>query len=69
MRPDDRLLRLTDVANITGLSRSSIYNMIAERRFPPAVRLGHRTVRWSETSVQEWIQSLPVAEPRRPHNR
>jgi prophage regulatory protein len=69
MQGSDRLLRLTDVVALTGVSRSSIYNMIAEKRFPPAVRLGHRTVRWSETAVRKWIQSLPIAETRCPRNR
>jgi prophage regulatory protein len=38
-----------------GLSRSSIYVAIAEKRFPQPVHLGARAVGWLESEVDEWL--------------
>ncbi len=49
-----RVLRLPQVLAVTGLGRSMIYQMEAEGRFPPRVRIGARAVGWVESEVQEW---------------
>lgn len=51
----DRLIRVTDVMNITSLSRTQIYRLMAEGDFPKQTRLSHRVSCWSERAVQEWI--------------
>lgn len=48
-----RLIRLPEVLNKTGLSRSRLY---ADESFPKRVRLGTRGVAWVEAEVDEWIQ-------------
>ena len=53
----DKLLRLPEVKNRTGLSRSTIYNRIADGTFPKSVSLGQRAVGWIEAEVDEWIKS------------
>ncbi len=60
----ERYLRLSEVTNITGLSRSSIYNMMTENRFPLALRLGVRSVRWREADVVTWLRARPAIELR-----
>lgn len=52
----ERLLRLSDVIDRTGLSRSSIYLKIGEGKFPPNVNLGSRSVGWIESEIDAWIQ-------------
>ena len=47
-------LRLRDVKLETGLSRSSIYRMIALHRFPAPVRIGERASAWLASEVREW---------------
>jgi len=54
--PRDRLLRLPQVEGTIGFQKSTIYKMIAEGRFPKPVRLGTRTVAWSEAAVLQWVQ-------------
>ena len=49
-----RFLRLPEVKNITGLSKSSIYARIVERSFPAPVPLGGRAVGWIEEEVNQW---------------
>ena len=38
-----RFLRLREVMQLTGLSRSAVYKLMEERRFPPNVPLSFRT--------------------------
>lgn len=49
------ILRLPQVKARTGLSRSAIYAKMAEREFPPSIRLGKRAVGWDSGSIQSWI--------------
>ena len=49
-----RLLRLSDVESLVGLSRSMIYRLISERRFPPQTRVGPRAVRWRAADILAW---------------
>jgi prophage regulatory protein len=53
--PPTRLLRLPQVSDLTGLSRTSIYRLERSGAFPRRVRLGLRTVAWHESSVVAWI--------------
>lgn len=48
------LLRLKAVQQITGLSRSTIYELIAKKQFPRQVRLSERTVAWVAADVERW---------------
>lgn len=52
----DQILRLPQVQQVTGLSKSSIYAFVKEGKFPPPVQLSARAVGWSSSSVQEWIR-------------
>ena len=55
----DRLLRIADVQEMTGLSRASVYKMVADGRLPPPVRLSSRCVRWRESELEATIDALP----------
>ncbi len=49
------ILRLPSVLQITGLSRSTIYAMMAEGIFPKPIKLGKRAVGWKDTDVAAWV--------------
>jgi len=51
-----RIIRLPEVTNLTGISRSNIYDHIKKGKFPKQINLGARSVGWVESEVQEWIQ-------------
>ncbi|WP_342665488.1 AlpA family transcriptional regulator [Marinomonas ushuaiensis] len=51
-----RVIKLKDVINTTGLSRSSIYAYMAKDEFPKPIQLGPRAVAWVQEEVQEWLQ-------------
>lgn len=59
-----RLLRLQDVCRTTGLCRSMIYRMEAEKRFPQRVKIGHRAVGWVEQEVAQWVADRIVLSRR-----
>lgn len=52
-----RLLRLRQVINLIGISRSSIYQLERDGRFPKRVAIGPRSVAWRESEILEWIAS------------
>lgn len=54
--PRDRLVRLPEVEGMTGCKKSTIYQMIADGRFPKPLRLTGRMVAWPETAVLQWVQ-------------
>ena len=49
------ILRLPDVKKRTGLSRSQIYALIQQRKFPRQIELGMRAVGWLESDISSWI--------------
>lgn len=50
-----RIIRLKEVIDSTGLSRSTIYKHISEGSFPKPVGLGDRCVGWVEQEIHDWI--------------
>lgn len=51
----DRMLRRKEVEQITGRSRSAIYEGMAAGTFPKPVKIGARAVAWPESVIREWI--------------
>lgn len=51
----ERFLRLGEVKDRTGLSRSTIYSWIKLGQFPASHSLGNRLVGWLESEVASWI--------------
>ena len=52
-----RLLRLTDVRERVPYSRSTIYQLIAQGKFPKPINIGERAVAWLESEIDAWIQA------------
>lgn len=51
-----RILRLPDVLQRTGLSRSQIYRLVTLGSFPTQIQLGDRASGWIEAEVEKWLQ-------------
>jgi len=56
---DVEILRRPEVERLTGLSRSTIYGMLAKQAFPKPIRIGKRAVGWKRLAVEEWLSSRP----------
>jgi prophage regulatory protein len=51
------ILRCREVMRRTGLSRATIYRLMARGQFPCQVRISDAAVGWSEAEVEEWVRS------------
>ncbi|ATH77118.1 AlpA family transcriptional regulator [Halomonas sp. 141] len=51
----NRLIRIKDVMDRTGLARSTVYKYISLGQFPQPIKLGTRAVAWVEREVEAWI--------------
>lgn len=60
------ILRRPRVEALTGLSRSSLYDLIRQGRFPAPVQLTEKSVGWREAEVLAWIESRPSTRPTPP---
>jgi prophage regulatory protein len=49
------ILKLPNVTQRTGKSRSSIYLGVSQGTFPKPISLGPRAVGWIESEVEDWI--------------
>lgn len=52
-----RLLRLNDVRERTGLSTSTIYELVAAGAMPSPIRISARTTAWIEAEIEAFIRS------------
>jgi prophage regulatory protein len=67
-----QFLRLHDVKAITGLAKSTVYEMIRDKSFPAPVKLGPRSVGWVRDEIKQWaadrvfFSRLPTTRNRKP---
>ena len=54
-------VRMPSVLRMTGLGRSTIYRLIAEKKFPRPVRIGDRAVAWRQTDLDSWSKALEAS--------
>jgi len=56
---DKRLIRIREVIRLIGISKSYIYQLVSQGKFPKPVTLvpGGKSVAWLESEVLEWIDS------------
>ncbi|GIU20067.1 hypothetical protein TUM4261_42720 [Shewanella sp. c952] len=50
-----KIIRLKELTAKTGLSRSTVYELIASDQFPKQFPLGPRCVGWVEQEVDDWL--------------
>ena len=50
-----KIIKLPEVIKITTLSRSSIYALAQQRRFPAPIKLSERAVGWLASDVEAWL--------------
>jgi prophage regulatory protein len=58
--PLSGLLTANELVALTRLSRTSIYRMTRQGRFPPSYSLGNGHIRWREDEVRAWLAALPT---------
>lgn len=56
-----KYLRRRAVEELTGLSRSTIYDLMSKGQFPRPVKLTRKAVGWPSDVVEGWMKSRPSA--------
>ena len=51
------IIRLPEVLARTGLSRSTVYNLVNQGAFPKQLQLGARSSGWVEEEIEHWLQA------------
>jgi len=59
--PDSANVRLSTVIGITGLSKSSIYRMEREGRFPSKINIGLSGIGWNVGALRRYLRSRGAA--------
>lgn len=54
-RAERRIYRLRHVMDATGFGRAWIYQLMADGKFPKAIRIGKRAVGWDGSLVDQWV--------------
>lgn len=57
LMPDNRLIKIKQVSDITSLSRSTIYRLIHAGTFPQKIHQGPRAVAWSYNDIMQWVEA------------
>jgi len=53
----NKIIKLTDVQNITTFSRSTIYRLISQDKFPKQIKLSERSAGWIEQEVLDYLDN------------
>lgn len=57
VQQQEKFLRFGAVAEMIGLSRSTIWRMEQEGKFPKRVQLGSKSVAWRQSDLTAWMSS------------
>ena len=57
----EKLLRLPQVLNTVGISKSTLYQLVARGDFPKPIKIGQRTSAWPESAIRQWIEQRIAA--------
>jgi len=52
---EDRYIRIKELAVMLGISKSTIYRLVQENKFPKQFRLTERTSVWRLSVINQWI--------------
>ena len=60
-RPERRILRVTDLMALLGLSRTTIWRMRRVGEIPQPIRIGANAIGWPDDVIAEWLAKRPKA--------
>ena len=58
----ERFIRMDDLSNKVGLSRSQIYKLIQNEAFPRQLKIGSRISVWKESDIDTWMSEMDPIE-------
>ena len=57
-----QILNVSEVAKLTGLSRTTIWRLERRGEFPPRRNITPHRVGWFEHEIEEWVETRPICE-------
>lgn len=54
-----KLIRIRELVRWLGLSRTTIWRLERDGRFPARIRTSARLVAWSEADIEAWLANQP----------
>ena len=63
MNDINRLIRISDVMQLTSLSRAHLWRLMKAGKFPAAVELSSRSRAWRLDEVNAWIERKSAERP------
>lgn len=63
----EKILRIREVVDRTGLSRPTVYRLAQSGRFPRQVQLSPQCVGWKESEIEAWIEARQPTTPTTSH--
>lgn len=66
VRPLLRVLRLAQVLEMTGLGKTTIYELQSAGKFPGSVKITAHSVGWMEDEVLSWLEKRMALRTGRP---
>ena len=52
---EDRYIRIKELALMLGISRSNIYKLMKDNKFPKLIKLTERTIVWRLSVISQWV--------------
>lgn len=59
-----RILRTAEVARRIGLSKSSLWRMVRDGKFPRPTQLSAHAVGWLESDIEQWLNDRRASDAR-----
>lgn len=59
----DKILRIKEVLELTGLSKSTLRRMEQQGTFPKRTKLSRRAIGWLESEIRAWINHATLEAP------
>jgi prophage regulatory protein len=59
----DIFLRIKQVLQITGLTRSTLFRQINKGHFPVPIKIGSRASAWSKAQIMQWMDDRKSGVP------
>lgn len=51
------VVRMSRLVEMIGLSRSTIWKLLSQDKFPTPIRLGSKSIGWRVKDIDEWLQN------------
>ena len=58
---EDRFIRMKELTAVVGLSKSTIYKLIIDNKFPQQVKVTQRTSAWRLSTIMNWMDGRAAA--------